>query len=185
VSMAIKTFLVIAVLIGAPLIILAILWAGAHNSEVSLRNQFNGQAKVNESSFDKVWKILANNASVATTERESFRKTYTEIMQAQKGVAGNGQLASFLTQSKIEITPDLFRKLMNTIESQRESFHRDQQKLIDLKREHDDIRMRIPSTWFVGGRPELELKIVTSSKTDEAFTTGQDNNVDLFNKDSK
>jgi len=155
-------------------------WMSANNAEVSARNAFNAQQKANESSFDKVWKTIAQQAEIPTAERESFRKTYTEIMAASRGVAGNGQLASFFTQAKIDIDPSLFAKLMTTIEAQRESFHRDQQHLLKLKQQHDDVRTRWPSGLFVGNRPEVEAKLVTSAKTSAAFEVGEDNDVKLL-----
>ncbi len=161
-------------------LIIGLTWIGAVNAEASARNSFLAQQKANESSFDKTWKVIQQNAEVTTTERESFRKIYPEIMSATKGVAGNGQLMSMFQQAKIDISPALFSKLMTTIESQRESFHRDQQKLLQLKKQHDDIRTRFPSSLFVGGRPELEAKIVTSTKTTESFESGEDNETKLF-----
>lgn len=178
-----KLIVSIALFVGSVLglgLIALLLYISSNNIEVGLRNQFNAQQKTNESSFDKTWKVIQQSAQVPEHERESFRKTYVEIMQATKGVAGNGQLASFFNQAQINISGDLFQKLMTTIESQRESFHRDQQKLLDIKRRHDDVRTKFPSSFFVGGRPELEAKIVTSDKTDEAFNTGKDNDINLF-----
>lgn len=163
-------------------IMIAIIYASSHNNEVSLRNQFNAQQKSNESSFDKTWKIIKQQAGVASQERESFRETYVEIMDATEGVAGRGALASFFQQAKIDITPELFSKLMTTIEAQRESFHRDQQKLLEIKKDHDNVLAKFPSSLFVGSREPLEAKIVTSAKTSEAFGTGEDNDVELFSE---
>ena len=158
------------------------LYISANNREVSLRNQFKAQQKSNESSFDKTWKVIQQQAGVAVEERETFRKTYVEIMDSTQGVAGNGQLASFFTQAQVNISPDLFAKLMTTIEAQREGFHRDQQKLLEIVKQHDNVLTMFPSSFFVGSREPLEARIVTSSKTDQTFITGQDNDVDLFKK---
>jgi hypothetical protein len=166
----------------ALVIIFGVMWMSAVNAEARARNAFNAQAKVNESSFDKMWKVIKGQAEVSETERESFRKTYTEIMNSTKGVAGQGQLASFFTQAKIDVSPELYSKLMTSIEAQRGSFHRDQQHLLKLKQQHDNIRTTMPSSFFVGSKPELEVKIVTSGKTQEAFSTGEDNDSGVFSK---
>jgi hypothetical protein len=148
-----------------------------NNNEVRLRNSFAAQQKVNESSFDKLWKIIKQQSGVANSERDSFRKTFSEIMESQKGIAGNGSLASFFSQAKIDISPSLFQQLMTTIEAQRENFHRDQMKLIEIKRMHDNALTTAPSSWLVGTRPALELKIITSARTNEVFSTGEDNEI--------
>lgn len=150
-------------------------------TEVSLRNQFNAQLDVNEASFDKTWKIIQQNSQVTQKERETFAKTYTEIMEAKQGIAGNGSLASFLTESKVELSDDAYLRLMSTIESQRESFFRDQKKLAQIKQQHDNSRTTPVMKIFNGGKPELEMIIVSSDKSKEALTTGQENDVDLFN----
>ncbi len=173
------------VLLLVLVMIVFFLYIGAVNGEARIRADFDAQQKVNESSFDKMWKIIQQSASVPEAERESFRKTYVEIMQATQGVAGNGQLASFFTQAKIDISPDLFAKLMTSIESQRESFHRDQMKLLQIKAEHDKILTVFPSSLFLAGKQRLDAKIVTSGRTDQAFATGKDDDVELFKKTEK
>lgn len=167
---------------GCFLLVLSIglIWMSANNREVGLRAQFEAQQKANESGFDKTWKTIQQSAQIPEKERDSFRQTYVEIMNATKGVAGNGQLASFFTQAKIDISPELFKKLMTTIEAERTDFDRRQQKLLDVKREHDTLLGSAPSSLFVGHRPKLEAVIVTSAVTEKAFATGKDDNVDLF-----
>lgn len=171
-------FLVVA----ATLVIVAVVIfvVGTINREVSLRNQFDAQLKINETVFDNTWKIIEQNSQVAKVERESLRETLVEVMSARKGLVGSGSLASFLTEAKIDVNSDLYSKLMTTIETNRNTFQRSQEKLVSLKQEHQDIRLKFPGSLIVGGRPELELKLVTSSKTDEAFESGKENDVELF-----
>lgn len=164
------------------ILVVGIVWMTSNNSEVALRNAFNAQQKSNESSFDKMWKVIQQQAGVAEHERESFRQTYTEIMSSTKGVAGNGQLASFFNQAKIDVSPDLFSRLMSSIEAERASFHRDQQHLLKIKQQHDDVLLKFPSSLFLVGRQPLEAKIVTSARTDATFSSGQDNDIQLYTK---
>jgi len=156
------------------------MYVSANNKEISLRNQFVAQQELNKATFDNVWKIIQQQTQVTTKERESFKETFVEIMNAQQGIAGDGSLASFFTQSKVDVTPDLFSKLMTTIESQRMSFLESQKKLLQIKKDHDDLLQQIPSSLFLGGRDELKAIIVTSSKTNETFESGNEDNVNLF-----
>lgn len=158
------------------------MYISASNTEISLRNQYVAQVRNNESSFDKMWKIIQQQSGVAETERETFKNTYVEIMEAQQGIAGKGSLASFFQQSGITLSSETFSKLMITIEAQRESFNRDQQKLIEIVRNHDNVRTRFPSSMFVGGREALKPIVITSGKTQSVFANGQDNDIELFKK---
>ena len=155
-------------------------YMGYHNREVRLRNQFVAQQKLNEGIFDTVWKTVQQQSEVATTERETFKETFTEIMESQQGIAGSGTLASFFTQAKVDVSPDLFNKLMTSIESQRMMFLDGQKKLLQVKKDHDDILNQLPSSLFVGGRDSLEAQIVTSAKTDEVFKSGKEEDIQLF-----
>lgn len=175
---------VIKSLIATPIIIISIvllsMYVSTHNSEARLRNQFTAQQKLNEATFDNVWKTIQQQTQVASYERDSFRETFTEIMEAQRGVAGNGSLASFFQQANVQVTPDLFKQLMVTIEAQRAVFLDSQKNLLQIKNNHDNLITQYPSALFVGGRPPLEAVIVTSAKTDEAFRTGAEDDIDLF-----
>jgi hypothetical protein len=71
---------------------------------------------------------------------------------------------------------------MNTLESQRAKFTDNQKKLIAIHKELKDLTTTIPGRWFVGGRPIKEPRLVTSTRTDKAFDTGKDDDVDLFPK---
>lgn len=157
-------------------------WMSAYNLEARLRNAFNAQQKANESSFDKMWKTIQQQTGIADHERESFKETYAQIMQDTRGVAGNGQLASFFQQAKIDVTPALFEKLMASVESQRAMFHEDQKHLLKIKQEHDNVRTQFPSSMFVGSAAPLEAQIVTSTRTTATFASGKDDDVNLYSK---
>ena len=174
------TGLAIVVAFVALIAIVGLLWMTTSNAEIRYRNEFNAQVKANESEFDKVWKVIAQQVQVSQQERETFKKTYVEIMQSQQGIAGKGALASFFQQAQVPVSAELFSKLMTTLEAQRESFNRSQKKLVQIKLQHDNILQTFPGSIVVGGRPPLELVLVSSDKTKEIFSTGTDNDVELF-----
>jgi hypothetical protein len=158
---------------------------GYYNREQSLRNQFQAQEKANEVVFDQVWKTISQQAQVADGYKDAFRSVWAEIVKGTGGQAGQATLAVFVNRINPQFDAKLYLKLMNTVEGQRKEFANNQKKLIDLKREHDDLRTRFPSSLFVGGKPELELHLVTSDRTDEAFRTGRDNDTSLTGKERK
>jgi hypothetical protein len=159
----------------------ALMYMGYNNSEVSLRNQGAAQQKVSEAVFDNTWKIIAQQANVAEEYRDSFEKIYPELMQGRYENMKN-LLGAFVTESNPNFDTRLFEKLMVSIEAQRTVFTNEQKKLIDIKREHDNVRTLLPGSLFVGSRPPLEIKLVTSERTDRAFQTGRDNDTKLFDK---
>jgi hypothetical protein len=176
----IGTGTIVALVVAALLAIVAMSWISISNKEIRLRNQLNAQQKNMAVVFDNTWKIIEQQAGVATEYRDSFKDIYPQLMQGRYGNSRGGALMSWIQESNPNFDTKLFEKLSDSIEAQRTVFTREQQKAIDLKREHDNLRTAFPSSLVVGGRPEFELKLVTSAKTDAAFKTGQENDVSLF-----
>jgi hypothetical protein len=150
------------------------------NSEVRLRNAVKAQQESNTTSFDTCWKIIQGQAQVADKYKDSFKEIYVGLMEGRHYEKG-GSLMKFITESNPNFDIRLFEKVSNSIEAQRTIFKRDQDKLIDLKREHDNMLTTMPGSFFVGGRPPVEIKIVTSTKTEKTFETRKEDDVDVFN----
>lgn len=157
------------------------MYASYNNGEVRLRNAIAAQQKSNEAVFDNCWKTVQQIAQVADRYKDGFREVFAGLTEARHYDKG-GSLFKWVSESNPAFDPSLYTKLANAIETHRLSFTREQQKLIDLKREHDDIRMTIPGRWFVGSRPAVEIKVVTSTRTEKTFTTGKDDDTDVFRK---
>lgn len=148
------------------------------NSEIALRNQIKAVQKSNEAVFDSTWKIVKQQCQIADKYRDAFKDIYKGIM-SERYSKGDGSLMKWITESNPNFDVRLYEKVSNSIEAQRLTFLREQQKLLDLKREHDNVRQAIPSAWFVGSRPEIDVVIVTSEKSEEAFRTHREDDVSL------
>jgi hypothetical protein len=97
--------------------------------------------------------------------------------------ANRGQsLMLWIQEKNPEFSIDLYKDLSRSVESLRIEFDISQKKMIDIKRVHDNLRLKFPSSLAMFGHNELQLKLVTSDRTERAFETGKDNDVDLFKK---
>jgi len=152
------------------------------NQEVSLRNEVKAQQENLKVVFDATWKIIQQQANVADEYKDAFAKIYPALMEGRYGNKRGGALLSFIKESNPEFSTKLYEKVSESIEAQRINFANEQKKLIDLKREHDNLRQTFPSSLVCSSRPEIVLEIVTSTKTDKAFETGKDDDVKLFGK---
>lgn len=174
-----KALIAVGALVG--LVVMGFLmYMSYSNSEVRLRNAVKAQQEANTTSFDTCWKIIQGQAQVADKYKDSFKEIYVGLMEGRHYDKG-GQLMKFITEANPNFDIKLFEKVSNSIEGQRTAFMRDQQKLIDLKREHDNVLTTMPGSFFVGGRPPVEIKIVTSTKTEKTFETRKEDDVDIFN----
>ncbi|PJE76932.1 hypothetical protein COV05_01935 [Candidatus Uhrbacteria bacterium CG10_big_fil_rev_8_21_14_0_10_48_16] len=150
------------------------------NAEVRTRNLAEAQQENLEVVFDATWKIIQQKAGVSSQYAKDFKEIYPELMEGRYGNDRGGALMSWITEHNPEFDTALYQDLMRSIEAERTKFAREQKKLIDIKAQHDNLRETLPSSIFVGGRPEIKIQLVTSAKTDEAFSSGQENDVDLF-----
>lgn len=156
------------------------LMSTSYNNKYSvLVTEAKARQDVSKVTLDNTWKVISGQAKVAEKERESFQDTFIEIMNARTQ-NDESLLMKWSQEAQVPITPDLYRALQQTIESQRNTFTAAQKELIDIKREADTMRATFPGSLFLSGREDIKIQLVTSARTEEAFNTGQENNADPF-----
>lgn len=145
------------------------------NKEVRLRNLGTAQTEKCQVVMDNMWKIIKQKTQV----NDKYKDAFVEAMTAQtKGREGGG-LLKFVTESQLNLDPSIWKDLSAAIEAQRNIFTREQETLIDICNQHRDMRTVIPYSLICGSRPAMEAKLVTSSRTKEAYATGEDNDTKL------
>jgi hypothetical protein len=163
-------------------IVIALMFVSYSNEEISLRNAAEAQQKANEAVFDNVWKTIQQEAEITENYKDSFHKIWKDIIGARYEKERGGALLSFIKEHNPNFSTKLYEKLMVTVESQRKEFLNNQKKLIDIKREHDNLIQQFPSSLVCGSRPELEIIIITSEKTEEIFKKKKEDDVNVFPK---
>lgn len=190
-----KGFLITAgvfLLLGISIVIWAV---GVSNDEIRLRNRGNAQQEACAAFFDKMWKVLQQDAQVADQYKEAFKEIYPDLIAGRYSGKNDGSLMKWVTEHNPEFNINLYDKLMTAIEGQREGFFVEQQKLIDIDRQHKDMRWTFPKKLVIGKRQNIGyevdeagkvikkgITIIKSLNTDEAYKSGQENDVDLFKK---
>jgi hypothetical protein len=151
------------------------------NQDVELTNKFDAQIDVNKVIYDEVTKVIFGMAQVAQTERASFGEIYSNLIGQRASGTENAMMA-WVKEQNPQMSNELYAKVSTAIETQRAKFTRAQTKLISYKQEHDNLRERFPSSIVMGwiGAEELEIKLVLSTRVEEAFETGVDDNADPF-----
>lgn len=167
------------------LVVSVAFWAiGLSNNEIRTRNRGKAQQESCAAYFDKMWKVLQQEAQVADQYKEAFKEIYVPLIEGRYS-QGDGSLMKWITEHNPQFDTKMYDKLMTAIEGQREGFFVEQQKLIDIDRQHKDLRITFPNSLVVGKREDLGIVVIKSLKTEEAFATGQENDVDLFPADKK
>ena len=180
-----KKFLIFGGLAAFVLAIVAVLvMAGTalswYKTENTQRLLVTGQQQKNEVVFDNVWKTVAQLTQVTDEYKNSFKDIYTGIMDGRYG-KGDGSLMKWVQESNPNFDPALYTKLMNVIEGSNAEFTENQKMLIDLGREHDLILTTPPASFFYSllGKEHIKINLVTSTKTENAFKTGKNDNINI------
>ena len=173
------TTAVLVVLLG--IVVLGI-GCSAVNQEARLRNAITAKQKDNTSEFDNMWKKISQTVQVTDRSRDSLKEIFVEHAKARTGDGKGGELMKWVQESCPNVDNSTFTNLQNIIVGSRDSWTQRQKEILDLKREHENLRTTYPSSFFVGSKPEIQVQIVTSAKTDAAFSTGKDEDVELFKK---
>ncbi len=151
---------------------------GWNNTEIDLRNSFTAQETVCKGFYDKMWKVLKSQAGVTDKYAKDFKGIYVGIMEGRH--KSGGALFKMITESNPKFDSSMYKKLMVSIEAQREGFFREQKKLVDFKLTHDNLRQKFPSKLVVGSAKPLVVNLITSKKTKDVFASGEENDIDLF-----
>jgi hypothetical protein len=132
--------------------------------------------------FDRTWKVVQQQAQVTSQYKDDFREVYADIMERSDGTEGSNRLLAFIQRVNPQFDSSLYGQLMSSIEANRRDFEREQKMLIDIDREHDQMFDVFPSNIILGmfNREKTDIQVVTSTKTQETFENGVEDDVSLF-----
>ena len=182
---------IIALIIGAGIfgiiIIVAFIIFGMgvsfSNKEVMLKNTIVAKQTDNKNQMDAMWKTISQVAQVTEAQKNALLEIFTGYATARTGENKGGSLANWIHESVPNVDTSTFNNLQNIILSQRDGFKTRQTELLDLNREHDNLIGTFPNSMFASilGRVHIDVTIVTSTRTENAFKNGEDDDVQLFN----
>lgn len=181
-----KALLAVIGIVGAGILLAVILFGmgvSFHNKEVKLRNLITNKQTDNKNEMDAMWKNISQTAQVAEKDRSTLMEIFNGYAQGRAGTDPKTPLMNWIKEAVPNIPPGTFDKLMNIIVAQRDGFKFRQKEILDFKREHDNLIDTFPNNIFamVLGRDKISVVIVTSTRTEDAFKTGKDDDVQLFN----
>lgn len=166
--------------------IMLVSWViGTLNREMAIRVTIEQKVKDNSSQFDNMWKKISQVAQVTDAQKEAIKEIMVGYANARsQGRDGAGSFVNAVREVVPNIDTTTFNNLQNIITGSRDAFTMRQTELLDLKREHEKILRTIPSSIICSmfGRKSIDVTIITSTKTDEVFKTGKDDDVNVFKK---
>jgi hypothetical protein len=129
-----------------------------------------------------MWKKVSQEAQVADKDRQSLMQVFVNYASARNtGGSQDGSLMKWIKEAVPNVDNSLMKKLMNDISSSRDRWTACQKELIDYKREHDLLLTQFPSNVILAmfGKKPVDIKIVTSTRSEKAFETGKDDDTSV------
>jgi hypothetical protein len=182
---------IIALGIGGSLLLLVVIMLfygiGVSNKEARLRNQITAKQTDNTNEYDNMWKKIKQSAEVTDGQKEALRQIFVDHAKARSGDGGKNAVMLWIKESIPNVDTSTFNQLMNIVTGSRDRFTMRQKELLDFKREHDNMIDTFPSSMILSflGRGKIDVVIVTSTRTKEAFRTGEDDDTSVFDKGKK
>lgn len=159
------------------------------NKEIKLRNQVIGQQDNCKDFYDNMFKSIAQVAQVTEAKKdaakESFKEIYPALMEGRYSNDKGGALMKWVTESNpqfdINAALSLYDELARVIEEKRNEFFMEQKKLISYQQQHKNLVQTFPGSFFLD-RDTIAITLITSAKTKEVYATGEENDIDVFQK---
>jgi hypothetical protein len=191
-----------ALALGVLLFFMAIGW---YNDAIAKQEGVKAQYRDNGNVHDAFWKTVQENAQVPAQYKEDMKDLLATETTAKYGENGSQATVQWFRDRNIQLSDQLYVKLMNIIESGRNDFKRGQTLLLDKQRAFSVYTKTfwgklLGDAWGVpavvegplapprdldgdGKLTVLDYPIVLSAKTNKAFATGEDEALDVFNKE--
>lgn len=172
---------VAVVAVGAVVALLAVTYVvSTVNTEVRLRNDLTAKQTDNVSEYDSLWKKIEQAAQVTQAQKRALLEIVTAHAEARGGGA-RGAVANWIHESVPDVDTTTFDNLQNIITASRDRFAMRQKELLALKSRHDSMLDSFPSgnILAVFDRDRIDVTVVTSTKADEVFERGRDDDVEL------
>lgn len=174
------------ILLGILIIIVALFSAfigvsiDVYNTHIDLKTQIEAQQKANEANFDTMWKKINQVTQVSDEYKEGLKEILASYTQERKKES-NQLLMDWTKEAVPTFDSSIYKQINNVIVSARDEFYVNQQLLIDLNREHNLLIQTFPNNiicWILHIE-KININVVTSTKTDETFNTGKEDNINI------
>lgn len=153
-------------------LITSVMYFNFNNQHKDYHNRYDAEVNVIENRIDNMWKIISDKFDMSQQYFENFK----EIAKVNVGAFDDGgEMWKWINTNLPQIDPSIYKEVMSTIESERLSLEKSQNKIIDIVREHNNLVTKVPSRWFISDDDLMEWEVISSKETKEIMTTHEDN----------
>lgn len=163
--------------------VLVLSGVSVYNNAASIKNTYEMKVKSNEAEFDNMWKKIQQVAQVPDAQKDAFKEVYASYASSRTS-PNQGQMMAWIKESVPNYNGEIYTQLMNVITGSRDGWTMRQNELVDVARQYNANLVVFPKNILLKmfGFEKIDPKVITSSKTEQSFKTGKDDDVELFKK---
>jgi hypothetical protein len=151
-----------------------------YNGAATLKNQYTMQVSANEATFDNMWKKVQQSAQLADAQKNGFREVF-ESYATGRTAEGQGRIMAWIKEAAPRVDLSLYKNVLNIITGSRDEWTRNQVELVSIAEQYNLKLSTFPSNFILKmfGFEKIDPKIISSTRTKNAFETGKDDDVSL------
>lgn len=163
---------------GVVVLTLVLTVLGYYNTAVQMETTITAQYDQNKNNYTKMFNSFKETAQVPDMYIDGLKKVYDSAIQGRYGKDGAKAMFTWIQEQNPQVDSKVYTKIQSLIEANRNDFESNQKTLIDKKQIYQVYYKQMPRGFVLGlmGFPKIDMEkygIVTSSDTEEAFTTKQ------------
>lgn len=151
-----------------------------YNAHITLKTQIEAKQKDNQAIFDNTWKKISQTVQVSDKYKDGLKEV---LIAYTDGRSKNSDtlLMDWTKEAVPTFDSSLYKQINNVIISSRDDFTKNQKMLLDLSQQHNRMIQTFPNNVYcmILHIKPIEIQIVTSTKTQETFTSGKEDNIRL------
>lgn len=151
-----------------------------HNTANGIYNQYEMKIKSNSGEFDNLWKKIKQSSQVPEQKKEAFKEIFNSYA-GSRSTGGDKQVMTWVKEAVPAVDLKIYDQLMNIITGSRDTWTMKQTELVSIAEQYNAMLVTQPKGLVLGffGHKKIDPKIITSTRTEETFASGLDDNVSL------
>ena len=179
-----KGLIATGIVIGGIALIGVTSYISAYNTGNRLERTIEATFTDNQNVLAQYSNRIGEAAQIPAMQRDDLAEVVERALDARYGEDGSQAMFQWIQEQNPQIDSTVYTELQRIINAGREDFRVAQTRLIDQKRVYETALGSFwQGTWLrIAGYPQTDMDqfvIVTNARTDEAFSTGQEEAIQL------
>lgn len=178
------TAIAAAIVASGIVLITVISYISAYNTGNRLERTIEATYEDNQNVLAQYSNRIAEAAQIPAMQRDDLAEVVERALDARYGEEGSQAMFQWIQEQNPQIDSTVYVELQRIINAGREDFRVAQTRLIDQRRVYETALGSFwGGTWMsIAGYPTIDLddfNIVTNERTNEAFSTGTEEPIQL------